>query len=99
MRQEQASTVEMNQSTAALTAGSAEIPAASVPSGSNSSAAAADMKKKGHRRLDADIDDLLEAFLENEGKILRLPVEDDNQINISDLAKVCFISIVINYLC
>ena len=42
--------------------------------------------EKSHRRLDTD-DDLLETFLENEGKILRLPA-DNNQIDISDLAMV-----------
>ena len=65
-----------------------EARATDMPAGSNTDDTG---KKSGHRRLDAESDDLLEAFLENEGKILRLPVEDNSQIDISDLAKVGFI--------
>ena len=74
---------------AALTAASADNPA-----GSDVDAL---KKQKGLRRLDTNADDLLEAFLENEGKILRLPVEDNSQINISDLAKVRLNHFLKNY--
>ena len=43
--------------------------------------------EKDHRRLDTD-GDLLEEFLENEGKILRLPTGSDLDIDIDELTKV-----------
>ena len=39
-----------------------------------------------HRRLDTETD-LLEEFLENEGKILRLPIDND-KLDIDDLTQV-----------
>lgn len=46
---------------------------------------------KDHRRLDTE-PDLLEEFLENEGKILRLPISSgdlhDFDVDIEELAKV-----------
>lgn len=44
-------------------------------------------EEKDHRRLDTD-GDLLEEFLENEGKILRLPTGSDLDIDIDELTKV-----------
>lgn len=43
--------------------------------------------KDGKRRLDNEAD-LLEEFLENEGKILRLPTGNDLDIDIDELTKV-----------
>lgn len=51
---------------------------------------------KDHRRLDTD-GDLLEEFLENEGKILRLPTGGDLDIDIDELTKV-IISILFIYI-
>lgn len=42
--------------------------------------------EKGIRRLDTEAD-ILEEFLENEGKILRLPTSDGD-ININDIVEV-----------
>lgn len=83
---DQLNAAAFNQSVAAAAAAAA-LTAASAdnPAGSDVDAL---KKQKGLRRLDTNADDLLEAFLENEGKILRLPVEDNSQINISDLAKM-----------
>lgn len=44
-------------------------------------------EEKDRRRLDTE-PDLLEEFLENEGKILRLPTGGDFDIDLDDLAKV-----------
>ena len=46
-----------------------------------------DDHKDGKRRLDNEAD-LLEEFLEGEGKILRLPTGSDLDIDIDDLTKV-----------
>lgn len=59
---------------------------ASEPSSSESSSEVSD-DVKDHRRLDTD-GDLLEEFLENEGKILRLPTGSDLDIDIDELTKV-----------
>lgn len=64
----------------APTAGAGEL------SSSESSSEAVD-EEKDHRRLDTD-GDLLEEFLENEGKILRLPTGSDLDIDIDELTKV-----------
>lgn len=64
----------------APTAGAGEL------SSSESSSEAVD-EEKDHRRLDTD-GDLLEEFLENEGKILRLPTGSDLDIDIDELTKM-----------
>uniref|UniRef100_A0A0P4X3D6 Msr-110-like protein n=1 Tax=Daphnia magna TaxID=35525 RepID=A0A0P4X3D6_9CRUS len=64
----------------ASTAGAGEL------SSTESSSEAVD-EEKDHRRLDTD-GDLLEEFLENEGKILRLPTGSDLDIDIDELTKM-----------
>ena len=49
---------------------------------------------KGHRRLDTE-PDLLEEFLEEQGKILRLPVDTNEEMpNINDLMEVRFAKLI-----
>jgi hypothetical protein len=49
---------------------------------------------KGIRRLDTE-PDLLEEFLEEQGKILRLPVDTNEEIpNINDLMEVRFVKLI-----
>lgn len=75
-----------------MTAGSPSALTGDAPNGANdvssseSSSEVAD-DDKDHRRLDTD-GDILEEFLENEGKILRLPTDGDLDIDIDQLTKV-----------
>lgn len=70
----------------ALTGDAPSTSGANEVSSSESSAEVAN-EEKDHRRLDTD-GDLLEEFLENEGKILRLPTGSDLDVDIDELTKV-----------
>jgi len=69
-----------------LTGDAPSTSGANEVSSSESSAEVAN-EEKDHRRLDTD-GDLLEEFLENEGKILRLPTGSDLDVDIDELTKV-----------
>ena len=61
------------------------------------SSEAAEEAEKDRRRLDTE-NDLLEEFLENEGKILRLPTAGDSgNLDIDALTKVIFLDYLFIY--